>query len=256
MHRFLVLCYGIVAYLMFLASFLYTIGFVGNWLAPKSIDSGTAVDWVTSVVVDGLLLGLFAVQHSVMARPAFKRHWTRIVTEPAERSTYVFLTALILGLLFWQWRPLPQPVWDLAPGSLRMLLWGISGLGWLIVLISTFLIDHFELFGLRQVIAYFAGREPRKIDFQARVFYRYVRHPLMVGFLIAFWATPTMSVGHLFFAAMITAYVLVAIRLEERDLASAHGEAYRQYQRQVGMLIPRPARPFGHVAAAANKSLR
>ncbi len=255
MHRLLVLCYGIVAYLMFLASFLYTIGFVANWLVPKSIDSGTAVDGVTSVVVDGLLLGLFAVQHSVMARPAFKRRWMRIVTEPAERTTYVFLTALILGLLFWQWRPLPQPVWDLSPGSLRMLLWGISGAGWLVVLISTFLIDHFELFGLRQVIAYFAGREPRKIDFQARAFYRYVRHPIMVGFLIAFWATPTMSVGHLFFAAMITAYVLVAIQLEERDLATVHGESYRQYQRQVGMLIPRPARALTGAVAAANKSL-
>jgi methanethiol S-methyltransferase len=256
MHRLLVLCYGIVAYLMFLGSFLYTIGFVGNWLVPKSIDGGAVGDGMNALIVDGLLLGLFALQHSVMARPAFKRRWTRVVTEPAERTTYVFLTAVVLGLLFWQWRPLPASIWDLTSGSLRTLVWGVNGLGWVVVLISTFLIDHFELFGLRQVLAYFRGQAPPKIDFQARAFYRYVRHPVVVGFLIAFWATPTMSVGHLFFAAMMTAYVLVAIQLEERDLATVHGESYRQYQRQVGMLIPRPARALTGVATAPNKGLR
>lgn len=256
MQRLLVLIYGIVAYAMFLGTFLYAIGFVENWLVPKTIDSGAANDRVTSLVIDAALLGLFAVQHSVMARPAFKRRWTRIVTEPAERSTFVVLSALALLLLFWQWRPLAEPVWDLASSPLRTLLWGISGLGWLVALISTFLIDHFELFGLRQVWAHFVGRPPWKIDFQARAFYRYVRHPLMLGFLIAFWATPTMSVGHLFFAAMTTAYVLIAIQLEERDLASLHGDEYREYQRQVGMLIPRPARAIGLAVVASDESVR
>ena len=254
MHRLLVLIYGIVAYVMFLGSFLYTIGFMENCVVPKTIDSNAAGNWVLSLVVDGVLLGLFAVQHSVMARPAFKRRWTRIVTEPAERSTYVVLTALVLVLLFWQWRPLHEPIWDLGSVPLRALVWGIGGLGWLVVLISTFLINHFELFGLRQVFSNFTGRTPGQTDFQARAFYRYVRHPLMVGFLIAFWATPTMSVGHLFFAGMMTAYILVAIQLEEHDLASVHGDQYREYQRQVGMLIPRPARTVGLVVAAPEKS--
>ena len=256
MRRLLILVYGIVGYLMFLGTFLYTIGFVENWIVPKTIDSNLAGNWVLSLAVDGVLLGLFAVQHSVMARPAFKRRWTQIVTEPAERSTYVLLTALVLVLLFWQWRPLPEPIWNLASAPLRALVWGTGALGWVVVLISTFLIDHFELFGLRQVFMHFAGSTPRQTDFQARAFYRYVRHPLMVGFLIAFWATPTMSVGHLFFAGMMTTYILVAIQLEERDLATAHGDQYREYQRQVGMLIPRPARTVGLVVAAPEKSPR
>jgi protein-S-isoprenylcysteine O-methyltransferase Ste14 len=239
MLRFLVLIYGIVCYVMFLGIFLYTIGFVRNFAVPKSIDSGTASDWVTSLVVDGVLLGLFAVQHSVMARPAFKRLWTPIVSEPAERSTYVLFTNLLLLLMFWQWRPLPDPVWDLASPPLRTLLWAINGFGWLVVLVSTFLIDHFELFGLRQVYLHFTGQPFRSADFQTRAFYRLVRHPLLTGFVIAFWVTPTMSVGHLFFAAMTTAYILVAVQLEERDLVISHGDEYREYQRRVGMLIPR-----------------
>ena len=249
--------YSVLVYVFFNAAFGYAIAFVGDFpLVPKTIDSGTVGDWPTSLAVDGLLLGLFAIQHSVMARPVFKRRWTRIVAEPAERSTYVFLTALVLLLLFWQWRPIPDPVWDLASPPLRTILWGVSGLGWLVVLISTFLIDHFELFGLRQVFAYSTGRPLRKTEFQALAFYRYVRHPLMTGFLIAFWVTPTMSIGHLFFAAMTTAYVLVAIQLEERDLASLHGDEYRDYQRQVGMLIPRPARRLGVAAVASDKTIR
>ena len=239
MRRFLVLIYGLVCYLMFLGTFLYTIGFVGNFAVPKTIDSGLAGDWATALVVDGVLLALFAVQHSVMARPAFKRHWTRIVSEPPERGTYVLVTNLLLMLMFWQWRPLPQPVWDLASPPLRTLVWAASGCGWLVVLVSTFLIDHFELFGVRQAFLHFTGQPSRHVEFQTRVFYRLVRHPLMTGFLIAFWATPTMSVGHLFFAAMTTAYILLATRLEERDLLTFHGERYREYQRQVGMLMPR-----------------
>jgi len=239
MLRFLVLIYGIVCYVMFLGTFLYTIGFVANFAVPKAIDSGTAGDWVTSLIVDGVLLGLFAVQHSVMARPAFKRLWTPLVSEPAERSTYVLFTNLLLLLLFWQWRPLPEPAWELASPPLRMLIWAICGCGWLVVLVSTFLIDHFELFGVRQVFLHFTGQPFRTVDFKTRVFYRFVRHPLMTGFVIAFWATPTMSVGHLFFAAMTTGYILVAVQLEERDLVTFHGDEYREYQRQVGMLIPR-----------------
>lgn len=242
MLRFLALIYGIVCYLMFLGIFLYTIGFVANFAVPKSIDSGTASDWVTSLVVDGVLLGLFAVQHSVMARPAFKRLWMPIVSEAAERSTYVLFTNLLLLLMFWQWRPLPDPVWDLASPPLRALIWAINGFGWLVVLVSTFLIDHFELFGVRQVYLHFTGQPFRTADFQTRALYRYVRHPLLSGFVIAFWVTPTMSVGHLFFAAMTTAYILVAVQLEERDLVTSHGDEYREYQRQVGMLIPRLSR--------------
>jgi len=239
MLRFLALIYGIVCYVMFLGIFLYTIGFVTNFAVPKSIDSGTASDWVTSFIVDGVLLGLFAVQHSVMARPAFKRVWMPIVSEAAERSTYVLFTNLLLLLMFWQWRPLPDPVWDLASPLLRTLIWAISGFGWLVVLVSTFLIDHFELFGVRQVYLHFTRQPFRSADFQTRAFYRLVRHPLLTGFVIAFWATPTMSVGHLVFAAMTTAYILVAVQLEERDLITFHGDEYREYQQQVGMLIPR-----------------
>jgi protein-S-isoprenylcysteine O-methyltransferase Ste14 len=238
-RRFLVLIYGLVSYAMFLGVFFYTIGFVGNFAVPKTIDSGLAGDWATSLVVDGVLLALFAVQHSVMARPAFKRRWTRIVSEPAERSTFVLVTNLLLILMFWQWRPLPLPVWDLASPPLRMLVWAASGCGWIVVLVSTCLIDHFELFGVRQVFQHFTGQPSRPVEFQTRVFYRFVRHPLMTGFVIAFWATPTMSVGHLFFAAMTTAYILLATRLEERDLLTFHGDQYREYQRQVGMIMPR-----------------
>lgn len=245
MQRLLVLTYGLVAYLMFLGTFLYTIGFVTNFAVPKSIDSGAAGEGVTSLIIDGVLLGLFAVQHSVMARPAFKRLWTPIVSEAAERSTFVLFTNLLLLLLFWQWRPLPHRVWDLPSPPLRTLIWAICGCGWLVVLLSTFLIDHFELFGMRQVFLHFNGQPFRSADFQTRAFYRFVRHPLLTGFLIAFWATPTMSVGHLYFAVMTTAYILVAVQLEERDLVTFHGDEYREYQRRVGMLIPRPARPVG-----------
>jgi methanethiol S-methyltransferase len=239
MLRFLVLLYGIVCYLMFLGTFLDSIGFVTNFAVPKTIDSGTAGDPLTSLIVDGVLLGLFALQHSVMARPAFKRLWTPIVTEPAERSTYVLLTNLVLLLAYWQWRPLPAPVWDLASPPLRTLIWAINGFGWFVVLLSTLMIDHFELFGLRQVVLHFTGQPVRPVDFQMRALYRFVRHPLMTGFVIAFWATPTMSAGHLFFAVMTTAYILIAVQLEERDLVTFHGDEYRQYQRQVGMLLPR-----------------
>jgi protein-S-isoprenylcysteine O-methyltransferase Ste14 len=230
--------YGVTSYLVFLASFLYAIGFVGNLLVPKSIDSGTSVRLPTPVVVDTVLLLLFAVPHSVMARPAFKRWWTKFVPPPVERSTYVLQSSLLLGLLFWQWQPIPTVVWDVGHPAGRWLLHAIFWAGWAFVLVSTFLIDHFDLFGLRQVFLHASGREYTPPAFRTPGLYRFVRHPLMTGFLLAFWATPTMTVGHLLFAAATTGYILIALQLEERDLLSFHGEQYRAYRTQVGMLLP------------------
>jgi protein-S-isoprenylcysteine O-methyltransferase Ste14 len=232
------LIYGVVCYVLFLGVFLYAIGFVTNFAVPKGIDDGAVEERVPSLVVDGLLLSLFAVQHSVMARPAFKKWWTRIIPTPAERSTYVLLTNLVLALLFWQWRPLPQTVWDVPWPALRWFIWTVCAIGWATVLVSTFLIDHFELFGLRQVFEHYSGQSSAPTGFQKRFFYRFVRHPLMTGFVIAFWAAPTMSVGHLFFTAMTTAYILVAVQIEERDLVTYHGDEYREYQKEVGMIFP------------------
>jgi protein-S-isoprenylcysteine O-methyltransferase Ste14 len=230
--------YGVASYLAFLASFLYAVGFVGNLLVPKSIDSGPSVRILTAVVVDTVLLLLFAVPHSVMARPAFKRWWTKFVPSPVERSTYVLQSSLLLGLLFWQWQPIPTVVWDVGDPAGRWLLHAIFWAGWALVLVSTFLIDHFDLFGLRQVCLYASGREYKPPAFRSPGLYRYIRHPLMTGFLLAFWATPTMTTGHLLFAAATTGYILIALQLEERDLVVFHGEQYRAYQKQVGMLLP------------------
>jgi protein-S-isoprenylcysteine O-methyltransferase Ste14 len=243
MQRFLVLGYGIACYGAFLIVFLYTIGFVtnfglANFAVPKSIDDGPRGELAPSLLIDGLLVGLFAVQHSVMARPAFKRVWTRVVPAAAERSTYVLFTSLALIILFWQWRPLPHVVWNLESPALRTLLWAINAFGWGIVLVSTFLVDHFELFGLRQVFLNFTRRSDRPGKLKKFGLYRLVRHPLMTGFLIAFWATPTMSVGHLFFAAAMTTYILIAVQIEERDLLTYFGDEYRSYQGEVGMLVP------------------
>jgi methanethiol S-methyltransferase len=243
MQRFLVLGYGIACYGAFLIVFLYTIGFVtnfglANFAVPKSIDDGPRGELAPSLLIDGLLVGLFAVQHSVMARPAFKRVWTRVVPAVAERSTYVLFTSLALIILFWQWRPLPHVVWKLESRALRTLLWAINAFGWGIVLVSTFLIDHFELFGLRQVFLNFTRQSDRPGKLKQVGLYRLVRHPLMTGFLIAFWATPTMSVGHLFFAATMTTYILIAVQIEERDLLTYFGDEYRSYQGEVGMLVP------------------
>ncbi len=243
MQRFLVLGYGIACYGMFLIVFLCTLGFLTNWrvadyAVAKSIDDGPRGDPVLSLVIDGLLVGLFAVQHSVMARPAFKRVWTRIIPPAAERSTYVLFTSLALIILFWQWRPLAHVVWNLESPALRVLLWAINACRWGIVLVSTFLIDHFELLGLRQVFLNFTKQSDRPGKLKKVGLYRLVRHPLMTGFLIAFWATPTMSVGHLFFSATMTAYILIAVQIEERDLLTHFGVEYRSYQGEVGMLVP------------------
>jgi protein-S-isoprenylcysteine O-methyltransferase Ste14 len=240
MLRWFVLVYGVVAYLIFLASFLYAVGFVGGIVVPKTIDSGPQAELVQTVLIDLGLLSLFAVQHSVMARPFFKRWWTQIISPAAERSTYVLASSLLLFLLFWLWQPMTGMIWHVTRPALAGVLWAVFGMGWLTVLVSTFLINHFELFGLRQVYLFATERSSKPIPFQTPLLYRVVRHPIMLGFLIAFWATPNMTQGHLLFAAVVTAYVLVALQLEERDLLHAHGEEYAGYRNRVPMLVPTP----------------
>jgi len=236
--RFLILLYAIVAYAAFFVSSLYAVGFIGNYWVPKSIDLGSPADPGEAVVVDLLLLGAFAIQHSVMARPAFKQWWTKIIPVVGERSTYVLLSSLILLLMFWQWRPIPIQVWHVE-GIGDHLLTGIYWLGWLIAIGSTFMIDHFDLFGLRQVFSALRGSVISDPSFRTPLLYKLVRHPLMLGFLLAFWATPEMTAGHLLFAAATTAYILIALRLEERDLIARFGATYQQYCRSVPMLLPR-----------------
>ena len=234
----LILVYAVVSYAVFLASFLYAIGFVGNYLVSRSIDVGGPAYIAGAIVVDLLLIGLFALQHSIMARPAFKQWWTKLCPPAYERSTYVLLSSLILLLLFWQWRPIPIVIWQVTgvPGAaLTLVCW----LGWSIVLASTYMIDHFELSGLRQAFAALRGTAPADQPFRTPLLYKIVRHPLMLGFLLAFWATPEMTVGHLLFAAATTAYILVGLWFEERDLIARFGASYQQYRRRVPMLLPR-----------------
>ena len=232
------LVYGAASYAVSLATVLYTVGFVGNVIVPKSIDSGTPYPLADAIPVNAALLGLFALQHSVMARPGFKAAWTRIVPEPVERSTYVLLTSGVLLLLFWQWRSVPEPVWRVEHGAGVLFLTGAFWLGWGIVVLSAAMIDHLDLLGLRQTYLRFKRRRYPPDRFRTPGFYRFVRHPLMLGLVIAFWATPMMSAGHLMFSAAATGYILLALPLEERDLVSRHGDDYRRYRERVPMLIP------------------
>jgi protein-S-isoprenylcysteine O-methyltransferase Ste14 len=245
MGRALAFLYGIACYLVFFLTFLYAIGFVGNILVPKSLDSTPVGPFGESLLIDAILLGIFAVQHSVMARPAFKRWWTRFVPEAVERSTYVLLASLALILLFWQWRPLGGTVWLVENPIGRAVLWALFALGFLDVLVCTFLIDHFELFGLRQVYNNLKRTPMPPVKFVEPFLYKFVRHPMMIGFFFAFWATPHMTVTHLVFAIATTAYILVALQLEEHDLAASIGEPYRDYRRRVHMLLPIPKRGAG-----------
>jgi len=236
------MAYGLVVYLFFLVVFIYTIGFLANAGVPKGIDDGPEGAVWLAVVVDAALLGLFAVQHSVMARPWFKRWWTRFVPVSIERSTFVLAASLVLALVLWQWRPLPATVWSVDAEWASVLLWVLYGLGWVLVLVSTFAIDHFDLFGLRQATAHARGRRYEGPGFRQPLLYRMVRHPIMAGFLILFWATPEMSAGRLLFAALGTGYILVAVRFEEHDLRAHFGETYEEYRRRTPPFIPRLAR--------------
>ena len=240
MGRFIAFLYGVASYLLFLVTFLYAIGFVGNFIVPKGIDSGTPGAFGESLLINALLLGVFAVQHSVMARPGFKVWWTKFVPRPVERSTYVLLASLALCLLFWQWRPMTGVLWHVDNEIGRTVLWALFGLGWFTVLLTTFMISHFDLFGLRQVYLNLRGLPYTDVKFQLNFLYRLVRHPLMLGFLVAFWSAPTMTVGRLVFALATTGYIFIALQLEERDLLRAHGQDYENYRKRVSMILPIP----------------
>jgi protein-S-isoprenylcysteine O-methyltransferase Ste14 len=238
MNKAIALLYGLVSYVIFFVSFLYALGFVEGLVVPKTIDSGASSPVGEAIAIDLLLLSLFAIQHSVMARPQFKKWWTQWVPNSIERSTYVLFASLALALLCWQWRPIPATLWHVDNPTVALALIGLSMVGWLIVLTSTFLINHFELFGLHQVANNLTDRPMPTPRFRTPLYYKFVRHPIYLGFIIAFWSTPTMTVGHLLFAAATTAYIIIGILLEERDLIDIFGDDYRRYRERVSMLVP------------------
>ncbi len=240
MKKNLTLAYGIAAYLIFFGTFLYLIGFVGDLWVPKSVDRAGFGSALLAWLGNLLWIGLFGIQHSVMARPSFKAWWTRLIPKPAERSTYVLIASLLLIALFRFWEPIPRVIWDLGGSPLGFLLSALFWFGWALVLFSTYLINHFDLFGLRQVYLYWRGEAYKPVPFKITVLYRYTRHPLMLGFLVAFWAAPLMTVGHLLFAVGMTAYILIGIYFEERNLLESFGDTYRRYQAETPMLAPFP----------------
>ena len=243
MKRTAIFVYGLVCYAVFLATLVYSIGFLGNFGVPKSIDSGADGSILAALAIDGALLALFAIQHSVMARPWFKRRWTSLVPEPAERSTYVLFSSLGLILLFYAWRPIGGTIWQFDNPVIQAIVFALYGIGLSIVLLSTFLINHFDLFGLRQVFLFLVGRNYTPLEFRTPLFYRYVRHPLYVGWLLTFWSAPVMTVAHLFFALMTTLYIFAAIQFEENDLIAIHGDTYQKYREQVPMIVPALSSP-------------
>jgi methanethiol S-methyltransferase len=238
MTRILALLYGLAAYLFFFVTFLYAIGFIAGVVVPKTIDTGSVAPLTEALIVNVLLMSVFAIQHSVMARAGFKRWWTKIVSPAVERSTFVVAATLALALLIWQWRPIPTVIWQVNDPNAVMALMALEALGWGIVLLSTFLINHFELFGLHQVANNLAGKPMPAPKFRTPMFYKMVRHPIYLGFIIAFWAAPVMTAGHLLFAAVTTAYIFVGIALEERDLVTVFGDEYRRYRQRVAMIVP------------------
>ncbi len=250
MRNLLAALYSAIVYVIFFVTFLYAMGFTQEVVVPKSINSGVPGDVLASLLINAALLSVFAIQHSVMARPAFKRAWTKIVPQDAERSTYVLAASLALILLFWQWRPLPQSVWSVDNPAGAALLTAIGYAGWGLVLVSTFLISHFQLFGLSQGFSKMLGHKTEDMAFSTPSLYRYLRHPIYAGFIVAFWATPNMTLGHLLFAVATTGYIFIGIWFEERDLITHFGDRYRQYRREVGMIVPR----FGKSARRARHS--
>ncbi len=251
MKRYLTIVYGGAAYVLFLLVFLYLVGFVGAIVVPRTVDHGITAPLWQAIAVNVALLAVFGVQHSVMARPGFKRWWSRFVPASIERSTYVWLSNAVLLVLYWQWRTMPAVIWHVELPAGRLAVWVLFWLGWATALTSTFLINHFDLFGLRQV--YLAWREKpyTNLTFRTRLLYRLVRHPLMLGFLIAFWSAPTMTAGHLLFAVGMTGYILAAVQLEERDLVAELGDQYRNYRRDVPMLLPVGRRSRWHATKPA-----
>ncbi len=238
MGRIISFVYGVLAHLGFLVAFMYLIGFLGNFVVPKSIDSGQAGPVGQALLINVILIAIFGIPHSVMARPGFKQWWTKVVPQHIERSTYVMISNLLVALLMWQWQPMVGVIWNVEHPVGASVLWGLFGIGWVMIVLTSFVINHFDLFGSRQVYLHLRGMEYTPLEFKAKWIYQYIRHPLMLGWIIAFWSTPQMSAGHLVFAVGTTVYILIAIQFEERDLVKYHGEDYENYRRKVSMLIP------------------